>query len=503
MQHLLQSRIANIFALFSGKKLSSFDLCSLCLEKIAKLKHLNAFITVDEEAVRREAIAADSRRQKGTVAAQSFSSLFIFFVPFHFSGDSRSIVDGIPIAVKDNFCTKDLRTTCASKMLLNYFPPYNATVVHKLFDVSKAILVGKTNLDEFAMGSGSVDSVFGPVKNPWKSKLLSSEKSDANENSGDFHICGGSSGGSAVAVATGCCFAAIASDTGGSTRNPSARVGVVGFKPTYGIASRYGLIPLTHSMDVPGIITRYVEDVALVFKLFAGHDPLDSTTVTTQFDQELKKVNISDLTIGIPKEYDCEGLSPEIKDMWKDVSNQLSNMGAKVINVSLPHTRYSISCYSVINACEVASNFACYDGIEFGHRAKNAESSTEELFASSRYEGFNDVVKGRILAGNYFLLRDNYEVYYNQALKVRRLIAEDFYRVFNQVDFLITPVTLTEAPLYSEWIKKDNREQVAIQDYCTQPVNMAGVPAISIPCKLSRNGLPLSLQSKIFNFQNY
>ncbi|RWS27951.1 glutamyl-tRNA(Gln) amidotransferase subunit A-like protein, partial [Leptotrombidium deliense] len=459
MNTFLNSRISQICTAFAEKKVTSLELCSLCLGRVKKTKELNAFVTIDELSVENEAKQSDIRRQ---------------------SGSAKSIVDGVPIAVKDNFCTAGIRTTCASKMLLNYVPPYNATVVERVFNESGAILLGKTNMDEFAMGAGSVDSVFGPVRNPWK---LSKTKDD-------FYICGGSSGGSAVAVATGCSFAAIASDTGGSTRNPAARVGVVGFKPTYGIASRYGLIPLTHSMDVPGILTRFVEDAATVFKLFAGVDSMDSTTVNQSFDKNMCEIDMTEITVGIPKEYDCDGLSAEVRELWKKVADELSNAGAKVVDVSMPHTRYSISCYTVLNACEVASNFSCYDGVEFGHRAKNCETSTEEMFATSRFEGLSDVVKGRILAGNFFLLRDNYDMYYNQALKVRRLIANDFENVFSKnIDFLITPVTLTEAPLYSQWIKKDNREQVATEDFCTQPVNMSGVPAVSIPCKLSENGL--------------
>jgi aspartyl-tRNA(Asn)/glutamyl-tRNA(Gln) amidotransferase subunit A len=414
-------------------------------------------------------------------------------------------LDGIPIAFKDNFCTKNVLTTCGSKMLSTFIPPYNATVVQRLVNQCGSVLLGKTNLDEFAMGSGCVDSIFGPTINPWKSCLPFKVKNIQNNEmqsfndlpQNDWYISGGSSGGSAVAVASGAVFGAISSDTGGSTRNPAARVGIIGFKPTYGLVSRYGLIPLTHSMDVTAIMARTVDDVSLILKSIAGHDVCDSTTLKENINLSLNEdIDLSQLNIGIPEEYQCEGMSPEVIETWRTVTDILSNFGAKVRFVSLPHTKYSISCYSVLNCCEIASNFSCYDGIEFGHRAQNSEDSVEELYSKSRYEGFSDTVKGRIFAGNYFLLRENYEQFFNKALKVRRLIANDFNHVFYEqnIDILLTPVTLTEAPLYSQWIKKDNRQQVSTEDYCTQPVNMAGLPAISIPCKLSNKGLPISLQ---------
>lgn len=390
-------------------------------------------------------------------------------------------------------------------MLTNYIPPYDATVVNKLVNKNGAVLMGKTNMDEFAMGSGCVDSIFNPTINPWRSGLNFKLKCKRNSEMGtmqskledDWFISGGSSGGSAVAVATGSVFAAIGSDTGGSTRNPAARVGVVGLKPTYGLVSRYGLIPLTHSMDVPGILTRCVDDAALILNELSGHDVNDSTSFRGQLnDNTMKNIDPRKVTIGIPKEYLCDGLSSEMIDLWNSTSDQLADLGFIIKQVSLPHTKYSISCYSVLNCCEVASNFSCYDGIEFGHRSVENENSVEELYAQSRHEGFSETVRGRILAGNYFLLRENYEKYFVQALKIRRLISNDFDNVFNKdkVDLLLTPVTLSEAPSYKNWILKDNREQVSIEDFCTQPVNMAGLPAISLPCKLSQNGLPLSLQ---------
>lgn len=292
-------------------------------------------------------------------------------------------------------------------------------------------------------------------------------------------------------------FRALGSDTGGSTRNPASYCGVVGFKPTYGLLSRYGLIPLVNSMDVPGIMTRTVDDCIDIFNTIAGPDPLDSTTIKTTFipiiSEDLSSLSIKDIRIGIPKEYHCVGLSQEVLEIWTQVADLLETNGAHVQKVSMPNTSSSIFVYSILNQCEVASNMARYDGIEFGHRAID-NSSTEQLYAKSRAEGFNSVVKNRIVSGNYFLLRKNYEKYFLKALKVRRLISQDFNKAFSTVDILLTPTTLSDAPLLEDFVKNNNRDQCAIQDFCTQPANMAGIPAISIPIKLSNKQLPLSLQ---------
>ena len=392
-------------------------------------------------------------------------------------------------------------------MLSNYIPPYDATVINRLVHRSGAILMGKTNLDEFAMGVGTVDSFYGPCINPWNSDLpfialdengqvIHSNQDNKLEN--DWYLSGGSSGGSAVAVAVGTCFASLASDTGGSTRNPASHVGIFGFKPSYGLISRYGLIPLTHSLDVVSIMARSVEDVRLVFNLIRGHDINDSTSVDIKLEEPSKEINFHDLIIGIPKEYQCPGMSSETLELWKSLSDQLSNLGAKVKEVSLPHTGFSTYCYSVINCCEVASNFSCYDGIQYGYRVENLKNSNfEEMVTATRSVGFGNVVKGRIFAGNFFLLKENVEEYYYKALKVRRRITQDFDNVFKgnqKVDILLTPVTLTQAPLYSEWSQRKEMDQSSVEDYCTQPANMAGLPAISIPCRLSPKGLPMSLQ---------
>ncbi|XP_069743588.1 glutamyl-tRNA(Gln) amidotransferase subunit A, mitochondrial isoform X2 [Narcine bancroftii] len=423
--------------------ISPSELCQRCLSLIRKTKILNAYITVTEEQAVKQAEDAEKRLQRG------------------------------------------------------YVPPFNATVVQRLLDQG-AILMGKTNLDEFAMGCGSTDGIFGPVRNPWGYSKQYREQlaEDCAVDDSDWVVAGGSSGGSAVAVASMSCFASLGSDTGGSTRNPAAHCGIVGFKGSYGLLSRHGLIPLVNSMDVPGILTRCVDDVSTVFGLLAGHDPKDSTTVQDPFKPfELPdEIDVRNLCVGIPKEYHAPGLSCETLEIWTKGVNLFEDGGARVVEVSLPHTQYSNVCYHVLCTTEVSSNMARFDGLEYGHRS-NVESSTEALYAATRHEGFNDVVRGRILAGNYFLLKENYDDYFVKAQKVRRLIANDFLKVFESgVDVLLTPTTLSDASSYMEFIKEDNRTRSAQEDIFTQGANLAGLPAIAVPAILSRRGLPLSLQ---------
>lgn len=372
-------------------------------------------------------------------------------------------------------------------MLQNFRPPYDATVYSRLRSQG-AMLVGKTNLDQFGMGSGTIDSCFGPTRNVWNSDPQSSV---------DWHIAGGSSGGSAVAVASGICYASLGSDTGGSTRNPASYCGVVGLKPTYGLVSRFGLIPLVNSMDVPGIMTRTVDDCATVLAAIAGPDPMDATTLKQPHRlgplADIPSISMRNIRVGIPQEYHCDGLSDEVLATWTKVADILETNGAAVNAVSLPNTASSIFVYTILNQCEVASNMSRYDGIEYGLRADEM-SSSEELYAKSRAAGFNSVVKNRILSGNFYLLRRNYETYFEKALRVRRLIANDFRRVFADCDVILTPTTLSDAPTFKEFTQHSNRDQCARQDFCTQPANMAGIPAVTIPIRLSSQGMPLSVQ---------
>ncbi|XP_024407546.1 glutamyl-tRNA(Gln) amidotransferase subunit A, mitochondrial isoform X2 [Desmodus rotundus] len=475
---MLGRTLREVSAALKQGQITPTELCQKCLALIKKTKFLNAYITVSEEVALKQAEESEKRYKKG-----------------HSLGE----LDGIPVAVKDNFSTSGIETTCASNMLKGYIPPYNATVVQKLLDQG-ALLMGKTNLDEFAMGSGSTDGIFGPVKNPWsyskQYREKRKQKPHGETEDSNWLITGGSSGGSAAAVSAFTCFAALGSDTGGSTRNPAAHCGVVGLKPSYGLVSRHGLIPLVNSMDVPGILTRCVDDAAVVLGVLAGHDCRDSTTIQDPVKPFMlpNLTDMSKLCIGIPKEYLVPELSSEVQSLWSKAAKLFESEGAKVIEVSLPHTMYSIVCYHVLCTSEVASNMARFDGLEYGHRC-DVNVSTQAMYAATRREGFNDVVRGRILSGNFFLLKENYENYFVKAQKVRRLIANDFVSVFNSgVDVLLTPTTLSEAVPYEEFIKEDNRTRSAQDDIFTQAVNMAGLPAVSVPVALSNQGLPIGLQ---------
>ncbi|CAH0401734.1 unnamed protein product [Chilo suppressalis] len=465
MNKLTSYTIKKIHKSYIEKILTPTSFIDLCLQKAKQASELNAFVTLTVEEAENHGIESEKR-------------LYI--------DKNVKPLEGISIGIKDNFCTKNISTTCASNMLRNFVPTYDATVYSRLRQAG-ACLIGKCNLDEFAMGSGTIDSIFGPTRNPWGYR----------KNDDKWRIAGGSSGGSAVAVSSGACVAALGSDTGGSTRNPAALCGVVGLKPTYGLVSRYGLIPLVNSMDVPGIIARTVEDVTAVLNCIAGPDELDSTTLKRDFNPiVMKELDMSKIKIGIPKEYNCVGMSKDVLETWQYVTKLLKNEKTMIRSVSLPNTSVSIAVYSILNQCEVASNMARYDGLEYGLRA-NEDYSTEELYASSRSQGFNNVVRWRIFAGNYFLLARNYDKYFIKALKLRRLISNDFKNVFNgedSVDLLLTPTTLTDAPRYEDFVSKHNRDQCAFQDYCTQPANMAGIPAVSIPVRLSNDNLPVSLQ---------
>nr|XP_042901687.1 glutamyl-tRNA(Gln) amidotransferase subunit A, mitochondrial isoform X2 [Parasteatoda tepidariorum] len=412
MTSYLSMPITKISPLIQNKSISVKELLNLCLARIKKAKDLNAFITVTENVALEQAEQSQKRICEG---------------------HSLGVLDGIPIAFKDNWSTRDIRTTCASKMLSNYVAPYNGTVVQKLYD--KGIcLMGKTNLDEFAMGSATVDSFFGPTKNPWRSRLNYKVRKQADYDfpdslslkDDDFFIAGGSSGGAAVAVASGMCFGAIGSDTGGSTRSPAAMCGVVGLKPTYGLISRNGLIPLCNSLDVPGILTRSVDDAVLLLNNLAGPDIYDSTTVSKHYSPFTipDNVDVRHLHIGIPNEYECPGMSPEVIESWRNVADKFSNAGAKVSTVSLPHTKYSIMCYSVLCCCDVASNFARYDGIRYGHRMTEKKTDSDHPYAVTRREGFGDVVRERILSGNFFLLRKyKYEINLDSITEIMKNIS--------------------------------------------------------------------------------
>jgi aspartyl-tRNA(Asn)/glutamyl-tRNA(Gln) amidotransferase subunit A len=382
---------------------------------------------------------------------------------------------GIPIAVKDNMCTKDIRTTCASKILYNFAPPYESTVTSRLIEHGY-ILIGKTNMDEFAMGSSTENSGFHTTRNPWSL----------------VRIPGGSSGGSAAAVAADECIAALGSDTGGSIRQPAALCGVVGLKPTYGRVSRYGLVAFASSLDQIGPITKNVMDSAILLNIISGHDPFDSTSAPVplpDFTAILGK-DITGIKIGIPKEYFTEGMDEEVELSVKEAIKKLESLGAIPVEVSLPHTGYAVATYYVLATSEASSNLARYDGVKYGSRAKGKDLM--DMYMNTRAQGFGAEVKRRIMLGTYALSSGYYEAYYKKAQQVRTLIKKDFEDTFRKVDVILTPTSPTAAFEIGE--KTADPLQMYLSDIFTISVNLAGVPGVSIPCGFTSNNLPIGLQ---------
>jgi len=383
---------------------------------------------------------------------------------------------GIPYGLKDNICSKDVETTCASKMLYNFKPPYNATVVEKLEEAG-AIVLAKTNMDEFAMGSSTENSRFKKTHNPW----------DLNK------VPGGSSGGSAASVAAGEVAFSLGSDTGGSIRQPASFCGVVGLKPTYGMVSRYGLIAFASSLDQIGPITKDVKDCATVLNAIAGHDVKDSTSVksdTKDYTSYLSE-DVKGLRIGVPKEYFQEGLNCEVENSVKEAIAFYKDKGAVIVPTSLPYTEYALSAYYIISSAEASSNLARYDGIRYGYQAESFDNLLD-LYKKTRSEGFGDEVKRRIMLGTYALSSGYYDAYYKKALQVRTLIKEDFDKVFKTCDVIISPTCPTTTFGLGE--KSDDPLAMYLSDIYTVPVNISGIPAISIPCGFDKNNLPIGLQ---------
>ncbi len=382
---------------------------------------------------------------------------------------------GIALAIKDNICTKGILTTCASKMLYNFIPPYESTVTNKLIE-QKYVLIGKTNLDEFAMGSSTENSRFHTTKNPWNIEC----------------VPGGSSGGSAAAVAADECIAALGSDTGGSIRQPAALCGVVGLKPTYGLVSRYGLIAFASSLDQIGPITKDVTDSAILLNAIAGKDKLDSTSAIVNIPDYLGALgkDIKGLKIGIPKEYFIDGMDKEVYDIVMNAIKKLESLGAIPVEVSLPHTPFAVAAYYIIATSEASSNLSRYDGVKYGFRADGKDLL--EMYMNTRAQGFGEEVKRRIMLGTYALSAGYYDAYYKKAQQVRTLIKQDFERAFEKVDAMATPTSPTTAFKIGE--KTTDPLQMYLTDIFTISVNLAGVPAISIPCGFAHNNLPVGLQ---------
>lgn len=416
---------------------------------------IRAYITVTEEAAMKAAEEADARLK---------------------SGKPASLIHGIPIAVKDNICTQGIKTTCASKILENFVPPYDATVVTRLKDAGY-VLTGKPNMDEFAMGSSTENSAFFITRNPWDQD----------------RIPGGSSGGSAAAVAAGECIAALGSDTGGSIRQPAACCGVVGLKPTYGRVSRYGLVAFASSLDQIGPITKDVTDAAIMLNVISGKDPKDSTSADVpvpDFTKALVK-DLKDVKIGIPREYFIDGMDPEVEKAVRDAVDAMKGLGANVADVSLPHTGYAVAAYYILATSEASSNLARYDGVKYGFRAKGVKDLLE-MYMKTRDEGFGPEVKRRIMLGTYALSAGYYDAYYKKGQQVRTLIKQDFEEAFKSMDIIVTPTAPTPAFRIGE--KTKDPLQMYLSDIFTISVNLAGIPGISVPCGFTRQGLPIGLQ---------
>jgi len=381
------------------------------------------------------------------------------------------------LAVKDNICTRDVNTTCASRMLEHFTPPYNATVISKLQEQGY-LLVGKTNMDEFAMGSSTENSAFGPTRNPWNAQM----------------VPGGSSGGSAAAVAADECVAALGSDTGGSIRQPASFCGVVGLKPTYGRVSRYGLVAFASSLDQIGPITKNVTDAALLLGAIAGHDPRDTTSADVpvpDYTNAFKKRDVKKLKLGVPAEYFASGLDSDVERAVRAAIEEFRNLGATVKEITLPTTDAAVATYYVIATAEASSNLARYDGVKYGLRTKET-TDLLDMYMKTREEGFGAEVKRRIMLGTYVLSAGYYDAYYGKAQSVRTLIRRDFDAAFQEVDFIVTPVTPTPAFKLGE--KLQDPLQMYLSDIFTISVNLAGLPAISVPCGVSQTGLPIGMQ---------
>ena len=392
------------------------------------------------------------------------------------SGEIEGDLAGIPIGIKDNICTKGIKTTCASKMLEDFISPYNATVMEKIND-ENMILLGKLNMDEFAMGGSTEHSYFKKTRNPW----------DLNR------VPGGSSGGSASAVAAGMVPWALGSDTGGSIRQPASFCGVVGLKPTYGLVSRYGLVAFASSLDQIGPITKDVKDSAILLNIIAGHDKKDTTSVNIEKKDYVKalKNDVKGLKIGVPKEFLAEGTQPEVKKKIEEAIQIYKELGAVVEEISLDVAKYSLATYYIIACAEASSNLGRFDGIRYGYRAKDYKD-LNELFVKSRSEGFGDEVKRRIILGTYVLSSGYYDAYYKKAQKVRSLVMNEFNKAFEKYDVLLTPTSPTVAFKIGE--KTSNPLEMYLSDICTVSVNIAGLPGISIPCGVDSNNMPIGMQ---------
>lgn len=447
--HVLHDMLVN-------KEITSLELTQAVLARIDEVEgDVQAYLTITCEEALAQAKAVDEKIAKG---------------------EEIAFLEGIPGAIKDNICTKGIKTTCASKILQKFVPPYDATVMQKL-EAQNPVVLGKTNLDEFAMGGSTENSAYHPTCNPWNTDC----------------VPGGSSGGSAAAVAAGTAVWALGSDTGGSIRQPASFCGVVGMKPTYGRVSRYGLVAYASSLDQIGPITKDVTDCAHILNIIAGRDEMDSTSLDVQVPDFTKALvqDVKGLKIGLPKEYFVKGMDPEVEAAVKNGVKELEKLGAEVVEISLPNTDYAISTYYLIAPAEAATNLARYDGVSYGERAEDA-ADLVEMMTKTRTQYLGEEVKRRIMIGNYALSAGYYDAYYLKALKVRRLVKEDYDKAFKDVDVIICPAAPSVAYKIGE--KISNPLEMYLQDACTVPLNLAGLPGISVPCGYNKDKMPIGMQ---------
>jgi aspartyl-tRNA(Asn)/glutamyl-tRNA(Gln) amidotransferase subunit A len=464
--NLQELTIHELSSLLQNSETTSKEITKDYLSRIEKYdKEIGSFITVDREYALHQAEKADKIIARG----------------------EATYLTGVPIAVKDLLCTKGVRTTCGSKILENFVPEYDATIISLLQDQG-AVIIGKTNLDEFAMGSSTENSSFHLTKNPWNKE----------------HVPGGSSGGSAASVAAGLCAASLGTDTGGSIRQPASHCGVVGLKPTYGRVSRFGLVSYASSLDQIGPITKDVKDAAILLNCIAGKDSKDSTSIDVDvpdymsvFD-EYEKTGLKGMKAGIPKEFlSVDGIDPDVQNIFSEAKKRLEDLGVEIVDISLPHTEYAIAAYYIIAPCEASSNLARFDGVRYGHRSKESDDLLD-LYKNTKYEGFGEEVKRRIIIGTYALSAGYYDAYYGQASKVRSLIMNDFTNAFKECDIIISPVAPTPAFKIGENI--DDPLTMYLTDIFTLSANMASVPGMSVPAGLSSTGLPIGLQMMASRF---
>ncbi len=451
---MYRKSLVELSAALKNREISSTELTRMYLDRIERHRDLNAFVTVDRQSALKQAQAADARLKEGLGTA----------------------LTGIPIAQKDIFCTDGLPTTCGSKMLANFVSPYDATVIER-FGAAGCITLGKTNMDEFAMGSSNETSFFGPVKNPWDTKC----------------VPGGSSGGSAAAVAARLAPAATGTDTGGSIRQPAALTGITGLKPSYGRVSRYGMIAFASSLDQGGPMAQSAADAAMLLNVMAGFDPRDSTSVerpVPDYTQTLDD-SIAGLRIGVPKEYFGEGISADVGRAIDEALTRYRALGAEFVEVSLPNSHLAIPCYYVLAPAEASSNLARYDGVRYGYRAADY-SDLFDMYCKTRAQGFGPEVKRRIMIGTYALSAGYYDAYYLKAQKLRRLITDDFNRVFDTCDVIVGPTSPTTAFEFGS--KTDDPVAMYLSDIYTISVNLAGLPGMSIPVGFDARGRPVGLQ---------